>query len=202
MHSSNVRIYNELLDAHMNYYNTLYNIMSSERGINLAEYNKQQTKLVEKIEEVMKHFVFFGSTSANVVKINIIAQADAAKACKGYFKIEEDTDVVEQPESYIEHAKEEIGATSTADTSDGYPAPTMLRQMTKATLLHRYKQIYAKYKESFPVCKKQSAIEAMQRSLEAELKVVTDHAISSGLSEEVVKAAQKEAKELFWKNME
>lgn len=201
MHSSNVRIYNELLDAHMNYYNNLHNTINSERGINLAEYNKQQNKLVEKIEEIMKHFVFFGSSAANVVKINIMAQADAAKACKGYFDLEEDKEAVEQPESYINHAKEEIGATATVDKTEGYPAPVMLKQMTKATLLHRYKQIYAKYKESFPVCQKQSAVEAMQRSLEAEIKVVTDHAISSGLSEEIVKAVQKEAKELFWNNM-
>lgn len=201
MHSSNVRIYNEFLDAYMNHYNALYNILTSERGMNLQAYNKQQTKLVEKIEEIMKHFIFFGSTASDVVKINVMAQADASKACKGYFEIKEDKDVLEQPESYIEHAKEEIGATATIDTTESYPAPVMLKQMTKATLLHRYKQIYAKYKESFPVCQKQSAVEAMQRSLEAELKVITDHAISTGLSEEIVKAVHKEAKELFWNNM-
>lgn len=201
MHSSIVRIYNELLNEHLNFYNTIHTTVNSERGISLAEFNKQHSKLVEKIEGIMKHFIFFGSTAETVIRINILAQADAAKASKEYFNIDEDKDDVEQPKSYIEHAKEEIGATVTVDTSEGYPAPTMAKQMTKATLLHRYKQIYAKYKESFPVCQKQSAVEAMQRSLEAELKVVTDHAISSGLSEEIVKAIQKEAKELFWNNM-
>lgn len=179
MQSSNKRIYNELLNEYLNHYNNLYTILNSERGMNIIEYEKQKSNLRGKIENLMKHFVFFGTSADTVVIIDTIAHADALKASKSYFKLEEDeTEKTEEPEK-VEDVK----------------APS--QKITKAYLLHRYKGIFNKYKESFQVCTKQSAVEAMSRSLKAELDVVNEYAIEHGMDMDTVTAILNEATELW-----
>lgn len=180
MQSSNTRIYNEFLNEYLNHYNNLYTTMRSERGINLVEYQKQKTKLREKIEDLMKHFIFFGSSATIVVSLDTLAHADALQASKEYFNIEEDTQRLDE-EPVEENKPEEK------------PQPVV----TKAYLLHRYKIIFNKYKDAFNVCTKQSAVEAMSRSLEAELKVVNDYAIEHGMALDEVTSILNEATELW-----
>ena len=172
-------IYNELLNEYLNHYNNLYATMNSERGISLLEYDKQKAKLNGKIETHMKHFVFFGTPAATVISIDTIAHADALKASKSYFKIEEENN---------ETNKEEASTQPEKDNQ---------RPITKAYLLHRYKNIFDKYKDSFRVCTKQSATEAMSRSMKAELDVVNDYAIGHGMNMEEVTAILNEATELW-----
>lgn len=182
--------YNELLMAHLNYYSEIVGKIENDQ-MSFLSFTQMQSEYNDKVEDIMKHYRSVGIKTPELLKINIISLADAAKSAKKSIKIDdipEDPIIIFTTESEVEEKKEE---------DEPVPDQKVRVPITKVELLHRCKLAYSKYHEVVAFISNESAMNRHYRALLADIEVISNFAISTGMNKDQVDIILKEAKELF-----